>query len=118
MDIARGIQILVSNARYKQPILEETKEYYNSLEWLDERKKPTWDDIYLAWINEIKIESINNCKSKAKDLIANCDWSVLPDVKLQNKIDFENYRSQLRNYIINPVENPIFPNEPQPIWSV
>ena len=70
--------------------------------------------------NQQVLEEIkkDNCKSKAKDLIANCDWSVLPDVKLQNKIDFENYRSQLRNYIINPVETPIFPNEPQPIWSV
>lgn len=65
-------------------------------------------------LEEIKKES---CKSKAKDLIANCDWSVLPDVKLQNKSDFENYRSQLRELILNPVENPIFPTEPQPIWS-
>lgn len=65
-------------------------------------------------LEEIKKES---CKSKAKDLIANSDWSVLPDVKLQNKSDFENYRSQLRELILNPVENPIFPTEPQPIWS-
>ena len=41
--------------------------------------------------NQQVLEEIkkDNCKSKAKDLIANCDWSVLPDVKLQNKIDFE-----------------------------
>jgi hypothetical protein len=116
MDIARGIQILVSNARYKQPILEETKEYYNSLEWLDERKKPTWDDIYLAWINETRIESLNNCKSKAKELIFNCDWSVLPDVKIYNRSEFESYRAILRDYILNPVENPDFPTEPVPKW--
>ena len=59
----------------------------------------------------------NNCKDQAKQLIANSDWSVLPDVNITNKSEFENYRSQLRNLIINPVEEPIFPIEPNPIWS-
>ena len=58
-----------------------------------------------------------NCKDKAKQLIASSDWSVLPDVSITNKLEFENYRSQLRNLIINPVEDPIFPVEPNPIWS-
>lgn len=57
------------------------------------------------------------CKSESKKRIANCDWSVLPDVNISNKSEFENYRSQLRNLILNPVEDPIFPEEPQPIWS-
>lgn len=59
----------------------------------------------------------NNCKSESKKRIANSDWSVLPDVNISNKSEFENYRSQLRNLILNPVEDPIFPTEPQPIWS-
>ncbi len=59
----------------------------------------------------------NNCEARAKELISNCDWSVLPDVKLQNKSEFENYRSILRNLILNPIEDPIFPVEPTPIWS-
>lgn len=59
----------------------------------------------------------SECKNRAKQLIENCDWSVLPDVKIENKIEFENYRSTLRNYILNPVENPIFPEEPQPVWT-
>ena len=58
-----------------------------------------------------------NCKDQAKQLIANSDWSVLPDVNITNKSEFENYRSQLRNLIINPVEDPIFPQKPNPIWS-
>jgi hypothetical protein len=117
VDIARGIEILVPDARYKRPILEETQEFYNSLEWLDERVKPTWNEIYTAWTNAILIENINNCKYKAKELISKCDWSVLPDVNLQNKLDFESYRSKLRELIVNPVENPVFPIEPDPIWS-
>ena len=69
-------------------------------------------------INREKLKEfkINQCKNQAKILIANCDWSVLQDVKVKNKIEFENYRSILRNYILNPVENPIFPIEPTPIW--
>lgn len=58
-----------------------------------------------------------NCKKQAKQLIANSDWSVLPDVSITNKSEFESYRTQLRNLIINPVEDPIFPVEPNPIWS-
>ena len=58
-----------------------------------------------------------NCKDQAKQLIANSDWSVLPDVNITNKVEFELYRTQLRNLIINPVEDPIFPVEPNPIWS-
>jgi hypothetical protein len=59
----------------------------------------------------------SECESKAKELIFKSDWSVLPDVKLTNKVEFENYRSILRNLILNPIEDPIFPIEPNPIWS-
>lgn len=65
-------------------------------------------------LSQIKKEQ---CKSESKKRIENCDWSVLPDVNISNKSEFENYRSQLRNLILNPVEDPIFPEEPQPIWS-
>lgn len=60
----------------------------------------------------------NNCKEEAKKRISNCDWSVLSDVKISNKSEFENYRAILRNYILNPVENPDWPNEPTPIWVI
>jgi len=71
-------------------------------------------------VNKEKLKQfkINQCKTKSKELIANCDWSVLPDVKIENKIEFENYRATLRNYILNPIENPIYPEEPKPIWIV
>jgi hypothetical protein len=70
-------------------------------------------------VNQEKLSKLKKleCESKAKELISNCDWSVLPDVKLTNKVDFENYRSILRNLIVNPIEDPIFPIEPKPIWS-
>lgn len=59
----------------------------------------------------------DDCISYSKLLIDATDWSMLPDVKLQNKSEFITYREILRNYIINPVEDPIFPTEPNPIWS-
>ena len=61
--------------------------------------------------------SKDNCISYAKLLINSSDWSMLPDVKLENKSDYISYREILRNYILNPVEDPIFPEEPNPIWS-
>lgn len=69
-------------------------------------------------IDEIKLSELKkeNCKNKAKTLISFSDWSVLQDVNISNKKEFINYRSTLRNLILNPVENPIFPIEPTPIW--
>jgi hypothetical protein len=70
-------------------------------------------------VNQDKLSKFkkDNCEARAKELISKCDWSVLPDVKLTNKVEFEKYRSILRNLILNPVEDPIFPVEPKPIWS-
>ena len=70
-------------------------------------------------VNQNKLSKFkkDNCETKAKELISKCDWSVLPDVNLQNKLDFQNYRSKLRELIVSPVENPVFPIEPDPIWS-
>lgn len=85
---------------------------YDKLECYD-NDKPSKSILDKAIVNIKK----QNCKDQAKQLIASSDWSVLPDVNISNKSEFENYRTQLRNLIINPVEDPIFPKEPNPIWS-
>ena len=59
----------------------------------------------------------DDCKATAKAKLAATDWSVLPDVQITNKADFENYRAILRGYVISPVTNPTWPTEPQPIWG-
>lgn len=74
--------------------------------------KPTETELNLEYNNVLKLE----CKDEAKKRIAFSDWSVLQDVNISNKQEFINYRSTLRNLILNPVENPIFPVEPTPIW--
>jgi hypothetical protein len=89
---------------------------YDTLQWYDQNK-PSKDELDLKWNETVIKFKKNNCEAKAKELISKCDWSVLPDVNLQNKSDFERYRSKLRELIVSPVENPVFPIEPDPIWS-
>jgi hypothetical protein len=62
-------------------------------------------------------EPLEATKAEAKLRIAATDWSVLPDVSLANQSDFVAYRAILRGLITNPVVNPSWPTEPQPIWS-
>ena len=59
----------------------------------------------------------DDCKATAKAKLAASDWSVLPDVQITNKADFDNYRAILRGYVISPVTNPTWPTEPQPVWG-
>jgi len=113
------IAIILGNNNYLYfgSVTANTEESYNLITWEDVRQKPTWQQLNSEWLlidSEIKKD---NCKNQAKTLIANSDWSVLPDVNISNKSEFEFYRSQLRNLILNPVENPVFPIEPNPIWS-
>lgn len=58
----------------------------------------------------------DDCKVKAKQLLSQTDWAVLPDVGLKNFADFVTYRGILRGLVISPVDSPVFPTEPKPIW--
>lgn len=87
----------------------------------------SFSQAYEAWVqhNEIVLnppalteeQSKEQCKATAKALLSLSDWSVLPDVPLVNKTEFESYRLTLRNLVISPVVNPTYPAEPQPIWA-
>jgi len=109
---------LILITKYKGKFWSLSGDNYEGLEWLSESLKPTKEELDSQWEEVQSIIAKNNCKSKAKQLISNTDWSVLPDVNITNKSEFESYRNILRNYIINPIENPEFPIEPQPVWSV
>lgn len=63
------------------------------------------------------------CKYTAQGLLYDTDWSVLPDVNdsaktpyLVNGQAFVDYRSALRELVVNPVENPAYPIKPIPVW--
>lgn len=91
---------------------------YDTLEWLDQvQTKPTEEEVNDE-IAALEAQApFDACKAEAKQRLADTDWSVLPDVGLSNKADFETYRSQVRALVLNPVANPVWPTEPQPVWS-
>lgn len=88
---------------------------YNALFGEDNpwENKPTWAQVQAELQNVLASDN----KVEAKKRIAATDWSVLPDVGLANKSEFEAYRAQLRALITNPVANPTWPTEPEPVWS-
>lgn len=59
----------------------------------------------------------DDCKAKAKALLSQTDWAVLPDVTLANQEAFVFYRLNLRNLVTNPVTDPVWEVMPEPVWS-
>lgn len=96
--------------------LVDSKEY-STLQWLDNvQSKPSEQEVQNEITRLTLEEPFDACVNKAKDLLAASDWSVLPDVNISNKADFEAYRAELRTLMFNPVQSPVFPTEPQPNW--
>ena len=97
--------------------LDEPFEYEN-LRWMDEvNQKPSEQDVMQKYNELVAQQPLEDCKAKAKQLIASTDWSVLPDVGLKNSADFVHYRGILRGLIITPVSDPVWPTEPTPMWE-
>ena len=111
--VANAVQSLRPNSEW---VL--VGEEYSGLDWLDQvQSKPTEQEVKDEIARLTAQHPFDECKTKAKQLIAATDWSVLPDVGLQNKSEFETYRAQLRALIVTPVANPVWPTEPSPVWS-
>jgi hypothetical protein len=55
-------------------------------------------------------------EEKAKQLLADSDWTQLSDVNLANKNDWDVYRQALRIIATNPTISPAWPTEPIVIW--
>jgi hypothetical protein len=56
-------------------------------------------------------------KILAEERLLDSDWSVLPDVNLANKTEWETYRATLRSIARNPQEGNLdWPIKPQSIW--
>ena len=68
---------------------------------------------------------INACKNQAVQILNNTDWTSIGDVGnpqmsnpyLVNQAAFISYRSQIRNYAVNPVVDPVWPEQPTEQWS-
>lgn len=57
-------------------------------------------------------------KESAEERLLNSDWTVLPDVNLLNKAEWETYRAALREIARNPQEGDAnWPTKPQNVWA-
>ena len=68
MDIALGIEALLSSAQYFGSTTANTKQSFDNIDWQDEREKPTWkqvQDAYNALPNEIKNPDLAKATAKA-----------------------------------------------------
>lgn len=63
-------------------------------------------------------DKMNLCKVMVKGMLIESDYTQALDVKdkLVNYDDFVSYRAQLRDLYFNPVEEPVFPTPPDPVW--
>lgn len=92
----------------------------DGVRWFDYNSipKPTQAELDALWVSTYEAQRLGEpTKLRAKSLIAATDWSVLPDVGLANVAAFETYRAALRELIKNPVADPVWPTEPEPVWS-
>lgn len=92
----------------------------NGVEAFDARGNTVAIDMDLVAAEDAKFaaqQKLDDCKNSAKEKLTNSDWSVLADVNIANRADFEAYRATLRNLVLNPVADPVFPVEPQPVWN-
>ena len=68
---------------------------------------------------------IARCKDTAVAILQATDWTSIGDVGnpqlsnpyLVNQAAFISYRSQIRNYAVNPVVDPVWPTQPTEQWS-
>jgi hypothetical protein len=65
----------------------------------------------------------DECKLKAIELLSATDWVECPSVSnmifspyLKNQQEFIDYRINIRQLAVCPIENPTFPSLPQTIW--
>lgn len=111
-DISAALQSLRPGARWVV-----RGDLYSGIDWLDTTQEcPTEEEVDIEIARLDTIYPLESCKKTAKKLIAEVDWAVLPDINLSNKEDFEVYRAELRQLIINPVLDPVWPTEPDPVW--
>lgn len=90
---------------------------YNTIVWhTPEIAQPSYEAVQAEVTRLTYNIPFDACVAEAKRLLAASDWSVLPDVNISNKAEFEAYRAQLRTLMFNPVEAPVFPTEPEPVW--
>lgn len=111
-----GISDALTTLRPSSP-WSMTGDEYSSINWMDpDNEIPTEEEV-TAEVARLNTEhAIKFTKYEAKRLISLSDWAMLSDVNISNKAEFEAYRATLRGLILQPVANPEWPVEPEPVW--
>jgi hypothetical protein len=89
---------------------------------------PSWAnqcvDIFKTATTPSPIPAKELCKLTARQLLADTDYTELPSVSnpqytphLLNYSEFITYRVTVREYVTNPVDNPVWPTKPTAQWS-
>jgi hypothetical protein len=94
-------------------------ETYEGLDWFDSDPKPTKEELDSKWEETKSIYNKENCKNKAKALLASSDWAELPSSieLLENANEWKAYRVEVKKLLISPVEAPSFPSAPEVRWK-
>jgi len=75
-------------------------------------------DLDQEGIDAVNAQKTESNKKKASELLAETDWTVLPDVtNLTNKEDFVAYRAALRAIAVTPTFDATFPVKPDTVWA-
>lgn len=106
---------LLFKNNYFKPYSSSNVYNWDTFEFFNPSEKPSQAQID-EWIAN---EQLLDCKTQAQLLLNQSDFADLYSVrnKLENIDEWDNYRNQIRELRINPVENPIFPDKPQTIWK-
>jgi hypothetical protein len=61
-------------------------------------------------------DPVKVCAIRAAAILTRTDWTQISDCPLKNKEEFSAYRAIIRNYALNPVADPVFPDAPKEQW--
>jgi hypothetical protein len=78
-----------------------------------------WEEVTGSWPPPPSEESLKqSCKLKAKQLLLDTDFSQASDVAavLENKAEFDTYRTTIRALFLSPVVDPQWPVTPVARW--
>ena len=99
---------------------------YNTLSWYSVNIAQPTQAACDAEISSLNAnQPLTDCKSQASKILYQTDWTTIPDVSdptksnpyLVNSAEFNTYRNAVRQYIVYPVANPVFPTIPTVQWS-
>jgi hypothetical protein len=84
---------------------------YNCLQKFDE-----FDYIFKNPPPPTEEEILQSNKVRSEFLLAQSDWSMVSDVPLANKSEWEAYRAALREIRVNTTLEPVWPTQPAIVW--